>query len=265
MSVLLAVKSLARIVRCLALAGGLFAMAATPAAAFSDEGLIEGFVETVFGSEAGGHAEDLTSRVVKKFTGPVLYSIVTSSSVNHTDTVRRFMTDLSGSIQNLMLVEASHLGEADMVIFMVDRREYVPIIRATAWAGVDTLFLEENACSAILAARRTGIELAYIYLVADEGFDSLSHCMVEEVAQSLGPANDSSRLVHSIFNDDSAINVFGVFDWFILNILYDTRIRPGMTEADVRPLLPAIISDVRRRLPVALGTAERASIGGAFR
>ena len=76
--------------------------------------------------------------------------------------------------------------------------------------------------------------------------------MVEEIAQSLGPVNDNDALVHSIFNDQSRISGFSVFDWFILNMLYDRRVRNGMTEREVVRVLPAVIRDARARLPRVL-------------
>ena len=227
----------------------------SPAAAardFSDEALIEGFVDTVFGAEVGNEADREASRVVKKFTGPVRYHLVSTSSVDRRRTLRRFLGQLSEAVENLELGETHDFDDAQMVIFLSDRADYRATIRSTVWDGVDTAFLEGNACSAVLAARRSGIERAYIYLVADEGFVGLSHCMVEEIAQSLGPANDSTSLPDSIFNDESSLNVFGVFDWFILNMLYDPRILPGMEEAEVRRILPPVIADVRQRLPNAL-------------
>ncbi len=244
---------------CLALA-----LLAGPAAArhFTDDALIEGFVETVFGAEVGDEADREASRVVKKFTGPVGYNIISTSSVDRRKTLRRFLAQLSDSIENLELVETPTRDDAQMVIFLTDRADYRATIRTSVWAGVNTDFLEGNACSAVLAARRSGIERAFIFLVADEGFLGLSHCMVEEIAQSLGPANDSTNLPDSIFNDESTLNVFGVFDWFILNMLYDARILPGMDEAEVRVILPEVIADVRARLPRALETHRTTLING---
>lgn len=237
---------------------------ASPASArhFADEALIEGFVDTVFGAEVGDEADREASRVVKKFTGPVSYHLVSTSSVDRRKTLRRFLSQLADAVENLELSETRRFEDAQMVIFLTDRADYRATIRTSVWDGVNTDFLEGNACSAVLAARRSGIERAYIFLVADEGFLGLSHCMVEEIAQSLGPANDSTDLPDSIFNDESTLNVFGVFDWFILNMLYDPRVLPGMDEAQVRVILPAVIADVRARLPRALETHRATLIRG---
>ncbi|MEM7694556.1 MAG: DUF2927 domain-containing protein [Pseudomonadota bacterium] len=233
----------------LALAALLFATPAT--ADFTDQELINGFNVTVFGAEVVTNANG-PSRIVKKFTRPVRAHVVEGASPAHAATVRRFLTRLSGSVHNLSLVSTGQADAADMVIYLTKRAAYAQTIRATVWPGVDTAFLEANACSAVIAARRSGIERAFVYLPTDEGFVAFSHCMVEEITQALGPANDSETLPDSIFNDQSELNVFGIFDWYLLNMLYDPRIRPGMTEADVRPLLPRVIADVRRRAPAAL-------------
>jgi hypothetical protein len=38
---------------------------------------------------------------------------------------------------------------------------------------------------------------------------------------------------------------FDIYDQYLLNILYDPRIRPGMSADEVRRLLPQILPDVR--------------------
>lgn len=212
---------------------------------YTDAELTQGFLLTVFGAEGRSGAG---ATIVKKFTRPVRYRIVSKTADDWRDTVRAFADSLDGAIEHLSLREAAPGEAVNMTIFLVDRENYRAVIRETVWEGVDVDFLAFNACSAVLAARSTGIEKAHIYLVADEGFLGLSHCLVEELSQSLGPANDSDDLQDSIFNDRSDLSVFGVFDWFILSILYDPRIEAGMTADEVRPLLPAVIADARERL-----------------
>ena len=42
-----------------------------------------------------------------------------------------------------------------------------------------------------------------------------------------------------------SMGFFDVFDQYILNILYDPRIRPGMTVEEVKAALPEVLLDVR--------------------
>jgi hypothetical protein len=48
-----------------------------------------------------------------------------------------------------------------------------------------------------------------------------------------------------MFNDEVQMGFFDVFDQYILNILYDPRIRPGMTRREVEAVVPDILSSVR--------------------
>jgi hypothetical protein len=210
---------------------------------YSDAELERGFRLTVFDVEAGGGGG-----IVKKFAVPVRYRIVSSAAIDWSGTVRAFAAALDGAVAHLSLTEAAAGEAANMTIFLVDRAGYAETIARSVPAHVDRAFLERNACSAIIAARPSGIDSALVFIVVDEGFRAFSHCLVEEVAQSLGPANDSDELTDSIFNDGSELATLGVFDWFILSMLYDPRIKPGMTAAEVLPLLPAVIVAARGRL-----------------
>lgn len=67
-------------------------------------------------------------------------------------------------------------------------------------------------------------------------------CIHEELAQGLGLANDSPAARPSIFNDDEEFALLTGHDELLLRILYDPALTPGMTEAEVRPLLGPIIA-----------------------
>jgi hypothetical protein len=62
-------------------------------------------------------------------------------------------------------------------------------------------------------------------------------CLHEEIAQGLGLTNDSRRARPSIFNDDEEFALLTRQDELMLAILYHPALRPGMTEAEARPLV----------------------------
>jgi hypothetical protein len=49
----------------------------------------------------------------------------------------------------------------------------------------------------------------------------------------------------TMFNDDVQMGFFDVYDQYLLNILYDPRIRPGMTKDEVNGLLPEVLATAR--------------------
>jgi hypothetical protein len=84
-----------------------------------------------------------------------------------------------------------------------------------------------------------------VFLVVDAGTFTFFDCAFEELLQALGPINDDSSIPWTMFNDDVQMGYFGLYDQYILNILYHPRIRAGMTRQQVQELLPEILPDVR--------------------
>ena len=84
-----------------------------------------------------------------------------------------------------------------------------------------------------------------VILVADAGDFVFYDCVYEELLQALGPINDDSTVPWTMFNDDVQMGFFGVYDQYLLNILYHPRIRPGMTRAEVEAVLPQVLPEVR--------------------
>ncbi|MBN2629154.1 MAG: DUF2927 domain-containing protein [Rhodobacteraceae bacterium] len=67
-------------------------------------------------------------------------------------------------------------------------------------------------------------------------------CIHEEIAQGLGLANDSPRARPSIFNDDEEFALLTRMDELMLRILYNPALRPGMSEAEARPIVNSLAS-----------------------
>jgi len=65
-------------------------------------------------------------------------------------------------------------------------------------------------------------------------------CIHEEIAQGLGLPNDSPRARPSIFNDDDEFALLTTHDELLLKMLYDPRLKPGMTADQARPVVRII-------------------------
>jgi hypothetical protein len=95
---------------------------------------------------------------------------------------------------------------------------------------------------------QNGIRRSDAVIVSDEGEFLFRRCLVEEILQGLGPVNDNASLKSSVFNDTSKHSRFTKHDRYILNMLYDERIKAGMNKDEVAKVLPAVIRDARRRV-----------------
>ncbi|WP_150122244.1 DUF2927 domain-containing protein, partial [Sulfitobacter sp. HI0129] len=69
-------------------------------------------------------------------------------------------------------------------------------------------------------------------------------CIHEELAQGLGLANDSPAARPSIFNDDDEFALLTRHDELLLKMLYDPRLRPGMSAIEAAPFTRVIAREL---------------------
>ena len=69
-------------------------------------------------------------------------------------------------------------------------------------------------------------------------------CFHEEMAQSLGLSNDSHSARPSIFNDDDEFATLTEFDKILLEILYDERLKTGMTLHNSYEILEIVANEI---------------------
>lgn len=69
-------------------------------------------------------------------------------------------------------------------------------------------------------------------------------CVHEELAQAMGLANDSPAARPTIFNDDEEFALLTHHDELLLKILYDPRLRTGMTPEQARPIVEVIAAEL---------------------
>jgi len=74
-------------------------------------------------------------------------------------------------------------------------------------------------------------------------------CIHEEVAQGLGLVNDSEKARPSIFNDDEEFALLTPHDELLLKMLYDPRLKIGMTAAEAAPIARQIARELLAPTP----------------
>jgi hypothetical protein len=103
-------------------------------------------------------------------------------------------------------------------------------------------------CGAWLGApRQTPNKLSVAFVFIGDEVTGLSRqsCLEEEIVQSLGLRNDDPKVRPSIFNDDEEFALLTDHDEYLLRILYDRRLRPGMDAREAMPVVREIIAELR--------------------
>jgi len=121
----------------------------------------------------------------------------------------------------------------------------VPGIDRAATHAVNTLSPATFCLVFAFSEPDTHIYSRAIAIVRGEHPDILRlSCFHEEIAQGMGLANDSPQARPSIFNDDEEFALLTRHDELLLKILYDPRLRPGMNEAEARPIVQTIAASL---------------------
>jgi hypothetical protein len=213
--------------------------------AFTDTEITEGFFKLTLGAEY-----QVTGRAdrIRKFERPVRIFIDNKAKPDRTRQVAATIADIKRRIEHLEIAPTETRAEATTIVSLVRDRDLTQTIRTIYGAerarGIQKS-LEPQCLSSFKRDDSFRIVSANVILVADAGDFIFYDCAYEELLQALGPINDDSTVRWSMFNDRVNLGFFGVYDQYILNILYHPKIKAGMTRAEVQAVLPQVLPQVR--------------------
>ncbi len=212
---------------------------------FTDAQIADGFFKLTFGSELqiSGRSDR-----IRKFDQPVRVFIDNRAKPDRSREVGAVVADIKRRIEHIDIAVVETRQAANLNVTLVRDRDLAKTIRAAYGAELARRIqksLEPQCLSRFRRDDTYRIADAEVILVADAGEFVFYDCAYEEILQALGPINDDSSVRWSMFNDKVHLGFFGVYDQYILNVLYHPRIRPGMTRAEVEALLPEVLPAVR--------------------
>ena len=211
---------------------------------FTDAEIVEGFLKTTFGAEF-----QLAGRVdrIRKYVAPVRV-FADGNRADRKAQLTQVVADIAKRVQHLDIAMAARAEDANVTVKLVRDRDLTRTIAkdyGDARAKEIKTSLDPQCLSGFRKNDAYEIERSNVILTVDNGDFVFFDCAYEELLQSLGPINDTSSVPWTMFNDRVSMGFFDVYDQYILNLLYDPRIRPGMTIDEVRAVLPAALADVR--------------------
>jgi hypothetical protein len=212
--------------------------------AFTDSEIIEGFLKTAFGAEY--HLAGRVDRI-RKYHAPVRV-FADGNRPDRKTQLAKIVADIAKRIQHLDIAMADRNDDANVVVKLVRDRDLsrtISTFYGSERAREIRSSLDPQCLSGFRKNENFEIEHSDVILTVDNGDFTFFDCAYEELLQSLGPINDTSSVPWTMFNDNVSMGFFDVYDQYILNLLYDPRIRAGMTVAEVKAVLPEVLADVR--------------------
>ncbi|MCX7564775.1 DUF2927 domain-containing protein [Sulfitobacter sp. F26169L] len=137
-------------------------------------------------------------------------------------------------------------GEDDRTAALAAAAARLPGVSAASLAPLDNL-TRDTYCVVAAYASGSGANTyttALAVIRAENPSLLRLSCIHEELAQGMGLANDSPTARPSIFNDDDEFSLLTRHDELLLKMLYDPRLRAGMTAEQARPIVQKIAAEL---------------------
>jgi hypothetical protein len=213
---------------------------------FTDSEIVEGFFKTAFGAEY--HLAGRVDRI-RKYDMPVRVFAEGNNRPDRRAQLAKVVADIGARVQHLDIAMAPSSEDANVVVNLVRDRDMSKTI--TDFYGSERAkeirtSLDPQCLSGFRKNESFEIQHSDVILTYDSGDFIFLDCAYEELLQALGPINDTSSVPWTMFNDNVSMGFFDVYDQYILNLLYDPRIKAGMTVAEVKAVLPEVLPDVRK-------------------
>jgi hypothetical protein len=229
-----------------------------PDTPFTAAMLTENFIRVALYDEYDRGGPASTVGQLRRWQGPVRVALrfgpSVSAQMRATDTARiaSYLARLSRVSGHPVRLDDANPNFFVYVVSEDERRTLGPTIAsalpelsAQDVAGITGLARSTYCVVMAQSKGKTGVYQSAFAVIRAEHPDLLRlSCFHEEIAQALGLPNDSPAARPSIFNDDEEFALLTGMDEMMLRILYNPALRPGMTEAEARP----IIAELARRL-----------------
>lgn len=232
-------------------------------ARFSYADLVRDFGQIALHNEyqvsGGRFIPNKTPTHLRRWQGPVRVATLFGQS-NTSREVRRETREVSEFTRRIAELTDLDMATSDatntnfLVVFL-NRAEQVAFAETLPerYPGISNAVIDafrnspRNIFCAAFAFTKDGEKGVYdnaLILIKSEhsGFMRKS-CIHEEMAQAMGLTNDSPDARPSIFNDDEEFAFLTKHDEILLRMLYDPRLKAGMEDYEVTPLLPSIVRD----------------------
>jgi hypothetical protein len=212
---------------------------------FTDDEIKDGFFKIAFRGELQFGPGD---ERIRKFEEPVRLFVINRGAPDRRAAIAAVVADIRTHVDHLDLAMAEDAEHANFVVTLVRRSAFARTIRSyygPVKAKQIQRSLRPQCLSGFGKDKNDRITRAEVILPSDVDDFSFYDCAYEELLQPLGLINDDSSVPWTMFNDNVQMGFFDRYDQYLVNILYDPRIKPGMTKSEVNDLLPDVLPAVR--------------------
>lgn len=233
-----------------------------PDVPFTQRNLVENFIRIALFDEyttrGGRLVQSQTESRLRRWVEPVRFSVRFGESVPKEQQIEdkkkiaAYAARLGRLTRHPVQMATTDTNFSVLVVNEDERRGLAPLLRelvpGISAESVRTVTNLPRSILCLVLAFSEGDDYAYtnaVAIVRAEHPDLMRlSCIHEELAQGMGLANDSPDARPSVFNDDEEFGLLTRHDELLLTMLYDPRMRIGMTASQAAPVAEVIAAEL---------------------
>ncbi len=223
---------------------------------YDNADLLRHFDIVAFNTEFDG-----PSPYVSRWQGPVRIFVKGPETTSFQRQLAAFVARELAPLTGLEFDFVAREGAANVVVFHYPRAALFGVLRPY-WRDDGDLgrMLSTSLCFVRLHHDRDyRLRYALVAIPAYKAAERVRGCIVEEMTQAMGLINDADEVQPSIFNDRSLYEELTEHDRHLLRVLYDPRLKPGMTGEEAMPIVRRIVAEIPLAPPAARLAAATAA------
>ncbi len=206
---------------------------------FTPQELTRGFLALAFGSDL---RIGTRPKGIRRFTEPIRVNVV--GNVAPATLYKKILAEFGEKIPNLHLSIVEDPASANVVVRLIDEHNFVGAMEAAFGRRTVRTFVKRTdpQCMTSLRSRAEGTAVrADVFIIVDKGEMIFLDCAYHETLHAFGLSNHDQLNEWTTLNQKRLVGYLSVYDRDLLTLLYDPRIRPGMSKVQVTRILPDVI------------------------
>jgi hypothetical protein len=205
---------------------------------------MRGFMALSFGSDL---LIGKKPKGIHRYDHPIRARVIPGGSVERTQAMQTILEDYARSVPNLALSVVAGDAPADVEIRLIDEKNFRAALQTAFGVKIASAFVARTdpQCMSSVKSNADGeIVHSLSFVIGDQGEDVFRDCAYHEMLHAFGLPNHDQRNPWTMLNQTRRVGYLSVYDRALLTLLYDPRLRPGMTRRQARTLLPGVIEDL---------------------
>jgi hypothetical protein len=208
---------------------------------FSVNELKRGFLALAFGSDLRLGARP---RGIRRFDSDVDVFVTSDGSVDRKAAMEKIVVEYGAVLPQLNVEMAKREEDADLVVHLIDEKNFEAALVDAFGEDTARAFVKKTDPQCMTSVKSNGdgvIVRATSFVIVDKGDRIFLDCAYHEMLHAFGLSNHDQRNPWTTLNQNRIVGYLSVYDRAMLTLLYDPRIKPGMSRNEVTRLLPKLI------------------------